>query len=49
LVIVYRNVCSGVLLYGVSGTGEPKGSTEIVGLLWQPPFQDGADLVVLAA
>jgi len=48
LVSVYRKVCCGVLLYGVSGTGEPKGSTEIVGLLWQLSFQDDADVVLAA-
>jgi hypothetical protein len=49
LVSVYRNVCCGVLLYGVSGTGEPKGSTLIVGLLLQLPFPDGDAGLVLAA
>ena len=43
LVSVYLNVCSGVLLYGVSGTGEPKGATVIVGLLLQWPFEDDAE------
>src|SRR5437899_8767330 len=46
LVSVYRNVCSGVLLYGVSATGEPKGSTVIVGLLLQWAFEDDADALV---
>jgi hypothetical protein len=48
LVSVYRNVCSGVLLYGVSATGEPKGSTVIVGLLLQWAFEDDADALVVA-
>jgi hypothetical protein len=46
LVSVYRNVCSGVLLNGVSGMGEPKGATVIVGLLLQPPFVGDADALV---
>src|SRR5215469_12867747 len=46
LVSVYRKVCSGVLLYGVSGIGEPKGATVIVGLLLQPPFLGDADALV---
>src|SRR5260370_41902824 len=47
LVSVYRNVCSGVVLYGVSATGEPKGSTVIVGLLLQWPVEDGANARVV--
>jgi hypothetical protein len=43
---VYRNVCSGPL-YGVAGA-MPKGSTEIVGLLPQPPPEDDADALVAA-
>jgi hypothetical protein len=49
LVSVYRNVCSGVLLYGVSGMGEPKGATVIVGLLLQPPLVGDADALVAVA
>jgi len=48
LVSVYLNVCSGVLLYGVSGTGEPKGATVIVGLLLQWRFEDDADALLAA-
>jgi hypothetical protein len=48
LVSVYLNVCSGVLLYGVSGTGEPKGATVIVGLLLQWPFEDDVDALLAA-
>jgi hypothetical protein len=49
LVNVYLNVCSGVLLYGVSATGEPKGSTVSVGRLLQWLFEDaGALLAALA-
>jgi hypothetical protein len=48
LVSVYLNVCSGVLLYGVSGTGEPKGATVIVGLLLQWLFEDDADTLLAA-
>jgi hypothetical protein len=51
LVSVYRNVCSGVLLYGVSGTGAPNGSTVMVGLVlqWPLPFENDADAPVAAA
>src|SRR4029077_5237925 len=41
-------VCCGVLLYGVSGTGEPKGSTVIVGRLLQWPFEDDAGALLAA-
>jgi hypothetical protein len=49
LVSVNRNVCSGVLLYGVSGIGEPNGATVIVGLLLQLPCVGDADALVAAA
>jgi hypothetical protein len=48
LVSVYLNVCSGVLLYGVSGTFGPNGSTVIVGLLLQWSSEDDADALLAA-
>jgi hypothetical protein len=48
LVSVYRKVCSGVLLYGVSGIGDPKGCTVMVGLLLQCPSAGDADALVAA-
>src|SRR5215471_16781159 len=50
LVSVYRNVCSGPP-YGPLSTGDPNGSTAMVGLLLQVPwpFEDDADALVVAA